>query len=181
MNFEGLTVACLASGPSMRAEDCALVERAGMPAIAVNSTWEIARFADVLYAGDLAWWDEHIHKVDILAERWTCTRQAAQKHCLNLHSAHGAYNSGMRAIQFAIEQGAERVLLLGYDCSVENGKHWHADHAGKNPDQNRCRQWQGQFALVAKIADKRGVEVLNCSRETALEVFPRGRLEEALC
>ncbi|WP_376947077.1 hypothetical protein [Azorhizophilus paspali] len=166
----------------MEASDCETIEKAGIPAIAVNSSWRMARFAEIVYAGDACWWTAYGAEIDIPAERWSCTRQAAQRFGVNHHPAHGEYNSGMRAIQFAIWQGASRILLLGYDCSLANGSHWHGDHERtKNPDAKKVAGWHRQFAQVAAEARATGVEVLNCSRETALICFPRLSLEEALC
>lgn len=180
--WTGCTVVCIASGPSLIAEDCGAVERSGFPAIAVNSSWKMARFAEILYAGDSAWWESYSDEIDIPAERWSCTRQAAQRFGVSHHQSGGAYNSGMRAIQFAMQQGASRVLLLGYDCSLAAGTHWHGDHQKtKNPDAQKVAGWHKQFAQVAAEAKARGVDVINCSRHSALNCFPRLSLEEALC
>lgn len=178
MRFDGKTVCCIASGPSLGASDCEAVGSAGIPAIAVNSSWRLARFASVIYAGDLCWWDAYGAEIDISAERWTCSQRAAHEHGLSLHRAAGGYNSGLRAIQLAIELGAARVLLLGYDCSINSGTHWHGDHIKtKNPDEKLCLLWQRQFAQLNTL----GIEIINCSRETALTCFPRARLEDVLC
>lgn len=179
--WAGQTVVCIASGPSLTAEDCEAVRRTGMPAIAVNSSWKAAPFAHVVYGGDLAWWDAYGREIDTPAEKWTCTRQAAQRHGINLHVAHGPYNSGMRAIQFAIERGAARILLLGYDCTLAFGVHWHGAHeATGNPDEARVKMWHRQFASVAALAQAARCEVVNCSRHTELRAFPRGDLAEQL-
>lgn len=177
----GSSWAIIASGPSLTAEDCALIEASGLPTIAVNSSWKIARFASVLYAGDACWWDQYGSEVDIEADRWTCSRQAAAKHRINHHQASGGYNSGMRAIQFAIERGASRIILIGFDCSLQGGIHWHGPHElTKNPDAARVRKWHGQFKTVAALANLRRCEVINCSRHTELTCFPVRDLESVL-
>lgn len=179
--WQDKAVVIIASGPSLTKEDCDLVRRSGCPTIAVNSSWKIAPFADVLYAGDACWWDEYGAEVTIPAERWTCSRQAAAKHKIKLHSAYGPYNSGSRAIQFALERGARRVVLLGFDCSVEDGTHWHGDHERtKNPTAEKAASWHRQFAAVALQARVRQAEVINCSRKTVLKAFPTGDLAKAL-
>ncbi|HBO2361308.1 TPA: hypothetical protein L4H08_005446 [Pseudomonas aeruginosa] len=180
--WTGCTVACIASGPSLTAEDCSVVQASGLPTIAVNTSWKLARFCDVIYAGDSCWWEAYGSEIDIPAERWSCTRQAIQRFGVNHHIVYGEYNSGMRAIQFAIWQGAKRVLLLGYDCSLEHGTHWHGEHGKtKNPDSKKVGQWHRQFGQVSAEAKTAGVEVVNCSRSTALTCFERIGLEEALC
>lgn len=141
----------------------------------------MARFCDAIYGGDLAWWDAYGSEIDIKAEKWTCTRQAAVKHDLNMHTAYGAYNSGMRAIQLAMEQGASKIILLGYDCSVENGTHWHGDHRKtQNPDALKCKKWMAQFHQIALIAKAMKVDVVNCSRKTAMKCYRIGDLRKEL-
>ena len=180
-SWAGKTVVIIASGPSLTQSDCDLVEASGLTTIAVNTSWKRARFAHVLYAGDLAWWDAYANEIDIDAERWTCTRQAAKKYGINLHTAYGEYNSGMRAIQLAIDKGASRVLLVGYDCSLKEGVHWHGEHdKTKNPNDFRVRKWHRHFATVAVAARRKGVRVVNCSRRTDLRAFERGDLEREL-
>lgn len=170
------TFVCIASGPSLNARDCELVRQSGFPTIAVNNSWQLAPWCEHLYAGDLAWWDTNISQVPEGPKRWSCTRQAVAKHGLNWHQAYGEFNSGLRAIQLAFVLGAERVLLLGYDCTVQGGTHWHGDHAAtKNPTEDVCRKWLKQHARLPQ-RDK----VLNCSRETSLECYRLGYLEEAL-
>lgn len=179
--WAGKTAAVIASGPSLTAEDCALIEATGLPTIAVNSSWQAARFASILYAGDACWWDAYGHEVDIPAEKWTCSRQAAAKHRINHHTACGGYNSGMRAIQFAVERGAKRVILLGFDCSLRHGVHWHGPHERtKNPDAAKVKNWRSQFKPVAALAEIKKCEVINCSRHTELTCFPVRDLESVI-
>lgn len=175
------TVVCIGSGPSLTVADCEMVRKSGLPTIAVNSSWKAARFCDVIYGGDLAWWEAYGREIDIAAERWTCTRQAAVKYDMNLHTAYGAYNSGMRAVQFALEQGADKVILLGFDCSVDVGMHWHGEHdKTQNPDSIKCKKWMAQFSQVAMIAEALKADVVNCSRQTALKCFRMSDLKHEL-
>lgn len=180
--WRGQTVAVIASGPSLTQADCDLIESAGLTTVAVNSSWKLARFADVLYAGDFAWWKAYGHEVDIPAERWSCARQAVHHFRTKLHSTYGGeFNSGQRAIQFAVERGAARVILLGFDGSLRHGVHWHGPHEKTgNPDEVKVKKWRRQFALVASQAKRAGCEVVNCSRHTELTCFPLESLESAL-
>lgn len=175
------TVVCIASGSSLNQVDCDMVKKSGFFTISVNSSWKMARFCNEVYGGDLAWWDANVKGLNIPADRWTCSRQASFKHGLKLHRATGDYNSGMRAIQLAMERGAARVILIGYDCSVENGTHWHGDHKNtKNPDEARCKRWLTHFIQVSVIAHALKVEIINCSRKTAIKSFRTGDLKEEL-
>lgn len=182
LNWKGLTAVCVGSGPSLLTDNVALT--VGYPTIAVNNSWEVARHCDVIYAGDIAWWKHNIKRIDIEAQRWTCSRQAAQEYKINLHvPGDDGWNSGLRAIQLAAKFGANKIVLLGYDCKSSGGKkHWHADHGGgmENPNVRKYQMWNVQFIRLSKWMQKHNIEVVNASRDTALTCFPRVRLEEAL-
>lgn len=167
---------CIASGPSLTAEDCELIRRSGVKTLAVNDSWQMAPFCNYIYAGDRKWWATHIEEITCQAERWTCSKKAANDYGLNYHYAGGPFNSGMRAIQWATVSGFKKVALLGFDCSIKNGIHWHGPHKGRllrNPNSQKVKKWHDQFERAAMQADQKGVDVINCSRETELNCFPR--------
>jgi len=177
-----VTICCIASGPSLVAEDCALIERSGLKTIAINNSWQMARFADYIYAGDKSWWHVNADKIDIPAKRISCDASASKRFNTATHLPSGGYNSGMMAIRYAMFRlEARRVILLGYDCSVANGIHWHGPHEKlKNPDATRVAKWVKQFEKVSEEAKALGVQVINCSRDTALTCFERKPLAEVL-
>jgi hypothetical protein len=178
--FQGKTVFCVGSGPSLTRDDCAAVEASGHPIVAVNSSWKAARSAAVIFGGDQAWWDAYKSEIDIPAKLWTCSMSASMKYGLGLlKNPRRHWNSGLCAIELAEAEGADRIVLLGYDCSVRKGAHWHGDHAKtQNPTQSVCESWCGQFDQLAR---RTKIEIINCSRQTALKCFPRAELEEILC
>ena len=178
-----IDVFCIASGPSLTVQDCELVRQSGVKVIAVNNSWQMAPFCDYLYAGDSKWWRAYDREINIPAERWTCSSIASRRYGAKLHIAGGAYNSGMRAIQFSIMKGFKIIGLLGYDCSLNNGVHWHGLHDKpflKNPSAAKVLRWKSQFETVVGKARVAGAKVLNCSRYTELTCFDRVSLEEAL-
>jgi hypothetical protein len=142
----------------------------------------MAPWADALFAMDVDWWRTYAAEVkaNFRGQRFSSNKLPAEyevKHLLPAHfKAH--HNSGCGAIALAVKGGARRVLMLGYDCQKTGGKaHWHADYA-KLGNAGSIDKWPARFQSLAD--DCRGVEIINCSRETALEVFPRMSLEEAL-
>lgn len=175
-------VAICASGPSLNVSDCELVSAAGIPLIAVNSSWRAAPQCGYIYAGDLSWWDKCFHEISIPAEKWTCNSQASRRYGINLFKTDttGAFNSGQRAILFAASFGVSQIILLGYDCSVANGLHWHGSHvAMDNPTTDCVERWKGEFRRTADdLAGK--VNIVNCSRQTSLNCFRKAPLEETL-
>lgn len=171
------TAVCIASGPSLTAADCAKVEASGLYTIAVNYSWRMARFADVIYAGDPSFWDHQSGIINIPADKWTCLEPVATKHGINLHGNFSSVgNSGARAIQFAIDSGFKRVILLGYDMSVKNGVHWYDDGSKAEDYKNRFPKWQRQFSQI----NLKGAEVINCSAYTELEAFKTAKLSDVL-
>ncbi|CBG89349.1 hypothetical protein [Citrobacter rodentium] len=176
-------IACAASGPSLTLADCQLLYEAEIPIIAVNDSWRVAPFCSAIYAADFAWWREHASKIPVTAARWCGSRYTAIHFGISyLQTAiPGSFNSGQRAIELAATLGASRILLLGYDCSLKRGIHWHGAHAAgrlRNPTHESVIAWQGEFSRLAAACS--GVEIVNCSRDTSLKCFQRERLETAI-
>jgi hypothetical protein len=176
-------VICIASGPSLTAADCNLAAMSGLPVIAVNNSWQAIPNCDVVFAGDWSWWYQHHDQIVSNAERWTVSCLAAARLGINRFTSRfmrPSWNSGMLAIELAVSRGARRVWLLGYDCSLQQGSHWHGDHARgmKNPDKKATDRWQNEFMRLQQGLP--GVTVVNCSRSTALSCFPRQSPEAIL-
>lgn len=203
--WAGETVVCIASGPSLTKADCETVaqaQRAGRcRVIVVNSTYPMAPWADVLYASDAQWWMHYTREVKLgkwqpfAGERWTVSRQVSGRLGLNLvHGFHGTGlstkpgminlggNSGHAGIGLAVLFGAVRIVLLGYDMQRTGGRsHHHGDHPHPLGNGNVFPSWIRRFAVLAKDAGDRGVEIVNATRQTALTCFPRVSIEDALC
>lgn len=176
------TVIILASGPSLTLADCDTAINSRLPVIAVNSTWEAVPECGYIYAGDYRWWKYNIDKLPEGPERWTCNKLAQEGFGINYHQPQytGGYNSGLRAIMFAEYMGAKNILILGYDCSVADGLHWHGQHTMTgNPTELLTKIWQSEFLSLSHYLDGKA-RVFNCSRKTALDCFPIFSFEEAL-
>lgn len=174
------TFICVASGPSLTPEDCDMVrayrEQTGAAVIAVNLSFRRAPWADYLYAMDREWWRTFAAEVKEFAGRKICPHvvEGAELHTIV------AGNSGAGAMLLAASLGAKRIILLGYDCQHTGGfAHWHEDYPKGMGNAGSVKKWPGQFAAVSKGLAK-GVEVVNASRESALALWPRVTLEEAL-
>jgi hypothetical protein len=135
---------------------------------------------------DVQWWDKHIEEV---REHF----RGAKLSSSNMAKRHGTTyvgkvtpdwtpfgNSGAGCVAFAAALGAKRIILLGYDCQKTHGlTHWHGSHPRGLGDAGSMPKWPAQFK---RLADRWGAhaEIINCSRQTALTVFPRGDLEDQL-
>lgn len=128
---------------------------------------------------DRAWWGQYMPEVARVFTGELAT--------MNL-TPHGVMpwplkdyrNSGAGAVALAIKRGAQRVILLGYDMQYTAGKrHWHGDHPAKLGNAGAIADWPAQFEQLRR--DHPDIEIINCSRETALSCFPRQSLERAMC
>lgn len=91
-------------------------------------------------------------------------------------------NSGAGAIGFAVHLGAQRVVLLGYDCryGTKGKRHHHADHPpGAGGNAGSIAHWPRQFLRMAGIVRNKAT-VINCSRDTSLNCWPRQALESVI-
>lgn len=188
--FAGLTVAILASGPSMSAEVAARMRH--LPRIAVNTTFRLAPDADVIYAGDARWWHAHPEalrcpgikasievaagRADPLPEGVRILRNTGREGFDRDGGLRTYGNSGAVAIQIAAHAGAARVLLLGFDM---RGGHWHEPHPLVNPVPGDFERWRAGLARLGRSLP-RGVDVINCTPGSALQCFPTMSIEDAL-
>lgn len=178
--WQGQTVICVASGPSLTVEDCELAQQSGHRIIAVNSSWARVPKCDVVYASDFEWWKRNAADLTIPAERWTNNKLASQRFGLNHWLNNNGYNSGLAAMNLALWFGAARILLLGYDCKPRGDQpHWHGKHPKgmNNPNEISFRMWRQQFARTVRLFGNR---VVNCTRDTALTCYLRQPLEQVL-
>lgn len=175
------TFICVASGPSLTSDDCAMASDSGCPIIAVNSSWRAVPECQHIYAGDCCWWEENISRITSDAKRWCGEQFIARRFGINFQppAITGSFNSGQRAIQLAAALGAKTILLLGYECSLRHGTHWHGKHELlANPDGISVSRWHEEFSRLAH--GLAGVDIINCSQRTRLQCFPREKLKTAL-
>ena len=77
----------------------------------------------------------------------------------------------------AYHLGATRIILLGFDMHSHGGKsHWFGDHPAKYATGDKIERFIVAFRSIKP--EQYGIEILNCSRETALDAFPRHDLDE---
>ncbi len=194
-DWRGETVVVAASGPSQRREDLDFaLGRAKV--MAINSTWQIAQSAEVNYACDNSWWQCQDSGYGQHAIREFCgLLVSGSSHTTQVyHIAHrevslSVYgtnfgdggNSAYQAINIAAMWGASRILLTGVDC-MRPGDHYHGHHPPPlaNPRQSTMDKWLTAFDRIAPLLAALNVEVINCTRVTALTAFPTAKLENAL-
>lgn len=196
------SIIIVASGPSLTTEQVEQAKASHLPIMVVNDNYKLVPNADYLFAADLIWWYNHYDKVPEEIQCYTL-----EGHPLHLSKRiDGAYerlkgidytrdygiyddklylggNSGFMALQLAKILGYTRLILIGYDCQhTGEKKHWFGDHDRKRFRKNAedVELWQKEFDSYAPFFSRTGIEVINCSAETALTCFKRDSLEAAL-
>lgn len=195
-DWRGETVVIVGSGPSAAHAPLAASRHR---CIAINNSWRLAPWADVLYATDFAWWEREqgvpefgglkISQDERLVHRpaWgirTVTVRTAQDQLLITTPGEIGWggNSGFAAINLAVQFGVKRIVLVGFDMRVDRGMHWHGKHGAglNNPSQESVRRWRRVIDEQAPVLAALGVEMLNASAESALTAYPKMDLREAL-
>jgi hypothetical protein len=131
-------------------------------------------------------------RADFKGELWTQAKKASleyglfnvegdSKPGLGRDKIHFGGNSGYQAINLAYLFGAVKIVLLGFDMQKASGMvHWHGNHPAAINRDCPVRSFLKNFSALAQDLNAEGVEVINATRDTALECFTRTRLEDAI-
>jgi len=197
---------CIASGPSLTPEDVDAV-RDKARTIVINDSYRLAPWADALYAADLKWWHVHherakqdfdgrMYSIEDTGDRKN-PRIAEQLYGVKVYGQERVKEvlhtglsrvpgvlrlgglSGYQAINLAYLWGAKVILLLGYDLQLTGGqRHWFGDHKDGLTNSSDYDKRIRHFKTINPT--DYGIEIINCSRQTAMQCFPRMTIQEAL-
>lgn len=198
----GAVVAILGGGPSLTVEQVERVRIGRVRCIAINNSFMLAPWADMLYGADASWHaahqesanfsglrcgienrydrftDDRIHVVsraDLPIATTTCLPAAGDTTLI------AGRNSLHQAMNLAILAGATTVLLLGCDGRRVDGRtHWHGGHQGRTLADDFFDDMRRAFSAQENALMRRGIRVVNCSPGSAIDSFPKIALEDAL-
>ena len=201
------TVVCIGSGPSLSEYQINKVRESCIPTIAVNNAYFEANWAEYMFAADAKWWKHYYDDVMKIKDR-TGTKlytlegvlkqvEKRKPYCRNNieevpferepglgidRLCHGG-NSGYLAVNLAFLMGAKKIILVGYDHQHTNNKsHFHGDHDPKifNRNADYTELWVDRFAQLSKDLNDHGIDLVNCSTETAIDSCRKGTLRQEL-
>ena len=156
--------------------------------IGINAAYLIGNWMDVIFFGDDKIWNEH--KKGLLAYPGilvSCNKMFEKVPNLKVsyikmdkNNKYGISdnpnivrwndNSGAAAINLAINQGAKRIFLLGFDMNADKGTHWHNEYIQKKIPFKRHLIGYPQIAEDAK---RMGVEIINLSQNSSIDCFKK--------
>lgn len=198
-DWGGQTAIVIGTGPS--AEDCPLDAAEGRArAFAVKSAWRLAPWADAVYGLDRGWWiatrgaegfvGRKFSPSPIVANLYRDVRLVrlrpfakilvGETGTVGCGLRSGGGHSGFQALNLAVQFGAHRILLVGFDMTLANGAHWSRYDETARPDVRRCAAWREALDDCADQFRELGVEVVNCAPRSALTAYPKVPLAEAL-
>lgn len=163
--------------------------------VATNDTYRLAPWADVLHACDEKWWEVHLGVPEFAGLKFSLQNGARQWPGVQVIGAQGdrglsadpsevttGKNSGHQAINIAVHLGAKRIVLLGYDMQAREGapSHFFGEHPKPLKAMPAFAYCISCFESLVQPLALLGVEIVNCTRETALTCFPRQPLEAVL-
>jgi hypothetical protein len=162
--------------------------------IVVNDNYRRVPSADVLFAMDTPWiklHSEDIAKLTML--KWSADVRASHYGFTFIPSQPGrkllgqpvcrGSSSGFMAAQVAIELcGARHVILVGMDCKRDkNGRaHYFGDHPKPLSNPQPFQIWADEWDSIVDPCAARGVDIVNCSLDTAIRTMRRSTLQEEL-
>lgn len=193
-DWAGQRAVIVASGPSAVQQPVGLV-RIRCKVVAINNSWRLAPWADVLYASDAAWWRENDHEG--FAGLRVSRSDVSGVRRVRLRDKPGGYHNGMifdepgvvgaggssgfQAINLAVQFGARDIALVGFDARVDLGVHWHGRHERTgNPTESTAAIWSHHLDAAAPVLAAHGVRVVNCSPVSALTAYPKMNIEQWL-
>jgi len=178
--WENEIVCIIGGGPSLKTFDISVTK--DQHCIAVNQSYEIAPWAEVLHYADAAWWEwNHAHILTHWPEPKLITTATSEIKGINSHKRlkrfwrdrndfttdkgklHG-WDSGTQAVNLAFHMGAKRIVLFGIDMQrgPKGESQWHNKHKRKTKTENYTKFTNSLRKTVAEL-EKRGVQVVRCT------------------
>ena len=180
---------CLGSGESLNDQDISYARSKGVRFAVCNDNWQKAPDCEIVVAFDYKWWEMYHTEVDVAtkAEFWTGSVRAEKQFGLHRFKilpgigwstrrgfVHNVGLSGGILLQRVGWEHPDLIVLLGYDMQ---GSHWFGDHPPQLGNQTELADAIPDFNRLAQQAP---CKVVNCSRQTALDCFPRRKITEVL-
>ena len=169
-----MIVAVLCTGPSMSQGVADSVRH--LPTIAVNSSYELAPWAEAIAAIDARWWTQNPGAKLATGRKFSGSKVVGVEQINSVAITSGTC-SGVLALEVAKVLGATRIVMLGVDF---HGTHYFGPYPKplSNTSESYRRVHRNQFKHWAN--SNKAIEVINCTEGSQLDVFPIRSLDASL-
>lgn len=194
-DWRGKPVAIIASGPSTKKAGLEHL-KGRIVTFTIKKNIELTPWADAVYGCDFPWWRSVRGLPDFKGFRLSYhDRSVADFGCLKVEipdvksdkllfetvgTVGAGGNSGFQAVNLALQFGASKLLLVGFDYG---GEHWYGRnnwHGGGNPSETNFTRWRAALNAAEPVIRERGVEVVNASRDSTVKAFRKQPIAETL-
>lgn len=181
----------MASGPSARMYKLDAL-RDGFTGFAVKQSYDLIPWASIVYGCEPAWWIHRrglpefsglkfMYDMHLLPQfpdmKGVRVDTAANQLLMEKPAVVGSGgNSGFQALNLAVQFGARRIALVGFDMSDRGGAHWYGRNnwaQAHNPDRTVFGRWIKAFETASVQLKAMGIEVVQASPNSALTCFPQ--------
>lgn len=197
-DWRGQVCVVVGSGPST--SEIAVQKFKGIAKfVAIKENYNICKWADAVYGCDAHWWAYRRGLPEFRGLKFSYDKveyfgKDIKKVELDKTSADvlidvplllgSGGNSGHQAINLAVQFGAKRLVLIGFDFQVRSGKpHWYGRSTWPgchNPGGDNCDRWLRAMTWAAKALRRMKIDVVNCSPLTAIKEFPVMRPDDVI-
>lgn len=142
----------------------------------VGNAFQLAPWAEFIAASDRGWWRKHPEASKLECPKYSMTEWPDTVK-VSVPYLGQVCNSGVLALEVAKNLGVTRIILLGFDM---RGTHFFGQYTNglRNTTPTQRAQHHRQYEQWAKA--NRSVEVINCTKGSALTCFPKASLDEGL-
>lgn len=197
LDWRGECCAIIASGPSINKQEVAALENR-IHCVAIKSNIDIAPWSDAVYGCDNHWWvhRQGLPKFKGVKLTYGTGISWPDVHHIDINRGTDALlidkpgvvgnggNSGFQALNLAVQFGATGILLLGFDMMQRgNSPHWYGRNewpGASNPNDSNYNRWRKAFTQSKSTLDALGVDVVNASTLSTLDVFRKATIDQAL-
>jgi hypothetical protein len=182
----------IGGGPSINDMDLTPIKKEFV--IGVNEAFRLGTWIDIWFFGDSDIYKNHKDEIQKWPNRVVSCAGAAKnknkieyyfrckehKLCFEpnkLAFPNGMANSGATAINLAIREGFDNIILLGFDMKAVDGKHHYHDYYKKDPRPDAYERFMKHFKA---IAEETNATILNATPDSALPYFPKIDLKDIL-
>jgi len=182
----------IGGGPSIAETNLDLIKDEFV--IGVNEAFRFGTWIDIWFFSDSDIYKNHKKEIQKWPNRIVSCAGAAKrnkkiefyyrckKHPICFKEKHLAFpgkgaNSGATAINLAIREGFDQIILLGFDMKIVNGKHHYHSYYKREPRDDAYERFMQHFEAIAKESK---VEILNATPDSALPFFKKVKLENII-